>query len=144
MLSPSARRGRGIAAGVVLAAVIAGNLWGADDHFPFAPFRMYSTTSSDDGSVSVVKFEATTEDGRTVEISSDAVGLRRAEVLGRVDAFHARPALLAGLASNYEESLPHPAHVVGLRLYHGIHELSGGRPAAYREETIARWEAIGR
>jgi hypothetical protein len=130
---------RGAAAGIVLAGVVAGNLWGTDDHFPFAPFRMYSTTSPDDGSVSTVKLEVTTTGGRTTEVSTDALGLRRAEILGRADALRERPRLLGDLVAEHGSSIGGLDRVREVRLFLGIHQLGGGRPVSYREETLARW-----
>ena len=124
-----------------LALVVGGTLWGDDDHWPFGPFRMYSTTTRLDGRVIVPSFRALTEHGRTVELSTDDVGLRRAEVLGQLDRLRSRPELLRLLTVAHGRLHPGPPGLRSLSLVAGVHRLERGRPAGFHERVLATWRA---
>ncbi|MDQ3645595.1 MAG: hypothetical protein M3345_01515 [Actinomycetota bacterium] len=120
------------------AVLLVGTLWGQDDHFPFGPFRMYSTTTTDE--VVVLRFEAVASDGRELDIRSRDFGLRRAEVAGQIAAFPDDDDLLPHLVQAYENLDPNRPPLSELRLVKGIHRLEGGRPVGYREFTLATWQ----
>jgi hypothetical protein len=130
----------GTAAVVVL--LILGTFWGQDDHFPFGPFRMYSTRNSLDGRVNAARLELKFADGESAQvgISPASVGLRLAEVEGQQDRFEARPRLLGHLAETYGRLHPKAPPVVGVRLFDVIVRLRGGRPSGTPVEgTLATW-----
>ena len=124
---------------VVLGAVLAGTIWGDDDHFPFGPFRMYSTTNSLDDVVNTVKLEAEDETGATIEIRTQDLGLRPAEVNGQVGRVREDPSLLQHLMDSYERANPDRPALVGLTLKYGLWQLENGMPVSYTEEEVATW-----
>jgi hypothetical protein len=137
MLSSAGRRLRMLATTVVLVMLLAGTFWGQDDHFPFGPFRMYSIRNKLDGQIRGAVIEVVDAQGRAsaVEIRSDQVGLRRAEIEGQLDRFERDPSLLRHLAYSYEEL--HPGeHVEVLRLYQEITRLANGRAVGPVTRTL--------
>jgi hypothetical protein len=139
MLSRGARRARVTAVAVVLALVVLGSVVGDDDNWPFGPFRMYSTTTRPGGTVTLPFFEAVTEGGRKVELTTDDVGLRRAEVLGQMDRLRADPELLGDLATAHARLHPDAPRLSELRLVTGVHRLEQGRSVSLDEEVVASW-----
>ncbi len=125
---------------LVVVGLLAGTAWGDDDHFPFGPFRMYSTTNDLDGTVNVVRFSAVDATGAELAPRSQDFALRPAEVNGQVARFRAVPALLENLATAYARVHPDRPPLVRIELKHGFHHLEDGRPVAYSEETVAVWE----
>lgn len=124
---------------LVLAALLAGTAWGDDDHFPFGPFRMYSTTNELDGTVNAVRFRATDAEGEQLEPRSQDFGMRPAEINGQVARFRSDPSLLEKLAVAYERLHPDAAPLVEIELRYGLHQLEDGRPVSYSEESVATW-----
>lgn len=123
-------------AGVLALAL--GTVAGQDDHFPFGPFRMYSTTTTD--RVTVLILEGVTIDGERRVIPSSAFGLRPAEMHGQIAHFEDRlPDLLELLVQSYAIRHPDQASFESLDLAYGVHLLENGRRIAYREEPLARW-----
>ena len=140
MLSSAGRRLRMLATAVVLAMLVAGTFWGQDDHFPFGPFRMYSIRNKPDGKVRGAVMEVVGAEGRAagVEIRSDEVGLRRAEIEGQLDRFERDPSLLRHLVHAYEEL--HPSeHIAVLRLYYETTRLANGRVGPVTRTLVAEW-----
>lgn len=133
------RRIRALATVLVLAALLAGAAWGDDDHFPFGPMRMYSTTNSLDDVVNTVKLEGVEAGGAVVAVRTQDLGLRPAEVNGQVARFRRDPSLLRHLIAAYSRANPDRPRLVELRLIYGLWQLEGGEPVSYREEEIARW-----
>jgi hypothetical protein len=129
-----------LASAVLLGGLVWGTFWGQDDHFPFGPFRMYSTTDEIDGDIRSLKFEGTTATGEAMEIPSAHFGLRRAEADGQVASVRADHSFLRHFVEAYETKNPDAPSLVKLRMYHGIDILEGRRPVGYREEDIAVWE----
>ncbi len=124
-------------AGVV--ALIAGTVGGQDDHFPFGPFRMYSTTTTD--RVTVLIFEGVTSENDRKVLPSSAFGLRPAEMHGQIARFESRlETLLALLARSYATRHPDEPPLESLELAYGVHLLDEGRPVAYREQPLAEWQ----
>ena len=139
MLGTSGRRARMTATLIVLALVVLGSAVGDDDNWPFGPFRMYSTTTRPNGTVTIPFFEGVTDKGRTVELTTDDVGLRRAEVLGQMDRLRADPELLGALATAYSRLHPDGERLMSLRLVTGVHRLKHGRPVAFDEQVLVSW-----
>ena len=133
------RNVRLVATVVVVALLLLGTFKGDDDHFPFGPFRMYSTTNELNGTVNAIRFEARDEAGRVLQPRSQDFGLRPAEINGQVARIRRDPSLLGELASVYERIHPDRPPLVELELRYGLHQLSGGRPIAYSEEEVATW-----
>ncbi len=138
-LSSRARRGRGLASLFVLAAIFAGSAWGSDDHFPFGPFKMYTTARKLSGTVNVPKLEIVTADGEETYMPFDRFGLRRAEVEGQIPRIVEDPSLLAYLVEAHEHYYPDAPRLVEVRLVNFYYQLEDGRPVGEYEETLASW-----
>jgi hypothetical protein len=132
-------RARAFATALVLVLLLAGSLWGDDDHFPFGPMRMFSTTAARSGRVTTVKFEGVTPEGATVSLDAEAFGLRPAEIHGQLDRLRAHPELLRHLVTAFQRFNPAEPRLVELRLVVGLHDLRDRRAISYREDVIARW-----
>jgi hypothetical protein len=139
VLRQNRRKACALATVFVLGAVVAGSVWGQDDHFPFGPFRMYSTTTPASGSVFIPIFVGTASDGERLRITPSQVGLRRAEVLGQIRRIRRDPEFLRHYAEAYERLHPGTAPVVRLDLVYEIHHLQDGSPVAFEERTIVEW-----
>jgi hypothetical protein len=139
-LSRQGRAVRVAATAVVAALLLAGTLWGQDDHFPFGPFRMYATADSPDAPVRDTRVVGVDDHGVQVDLDERATGVRRAEIEGQLTRIAADPALLAGVADAYARRHPAAAPLVEVTVVVRWHELSGGRPTGrYRDETVATW-----
>jgi hypothetical protein len=138
-LAPGAKGLRAVAPAIVIALLLAGALWGDDDHFPFGPMRMYSTTNAPSGRVQVIRFEGVTQDGQTVDVSTGSFGMRPAEIDGQMDRFRSDPGLLRHLVTAYERISKDEARLVELRLVIGVHRLRNRRSVSYSEDVVARW-----
>jgi hypothetical protein len=139
VLTPTGRTVRAAAIAALLLGLVVGTIWGDDDHFPFGPFRMYSTTSQLDGVVRAVKLEGVDETGAVFPVRFADVGLRRSEVEGQLPLFIDDPARLGHLVEAYEEFGPEERYLMELRLLLGIHDLRDGRPVDYREQLLETW-----
>jgi hypothetical protein len=138
-LSTTGRSARAVATGAVIGALLVGGFFGDDDHFPFGPMRMYSTTNEVDGPVSSIHLEGTTETGEVVTIKINALGLRPAELDGQIPRFRADPALMGHVLETYEATNPGGYDLTSLRLVRGIHQLEDRKEVSYDEEVIAQW-----
>ncbi|MGH2730970.1 MAG: hypothetical protein ACRDJI_10245 [Actinomycetota bacterium] len=138
MLTATGRRVRALATAAALVLLVAGTAWGDDDHFPFGPFRMYSTTSKLDGEVRAVQLEGVDASGETFAIPFRDVGLRRSEVEGQLPSFISDPTRLRYLADAYDHFGPGP-HLVEVHLMLGVHDLEDGRPVLFHKELLATW-----
>lgn len=139
-MTPGTRVARLLCSAGLLGGLVWGTFWGLDDHFPFGPFRMYSTTDAVDGPIRSLQFEGTSHSGETFPIPSAHFGLRRAEVDGQVERIRRDPSFLTHFVEVYEELNPDEPSLARLRIFHGIDILEGRRPVSYREEDIAVWE----
>lgn len=138
-LTAGGRRARAAATAIVIGVLLAGGLWGDDDHFPFGPMRMYSTTNAPSGRVHVIRFEGVTETGQSVDISTGSFGMRPAEIDGQMDRFRADPGLLRHLVTAYESISEGEPRLVELRLLIGVHTLRNRKSVSYSEDVVARW-----
>lgn len=121
-------------------ALLAGTLWGQDDHFPFGPFRMYATTQRLDGRTSWYRIDAVTETGEVVFLSGASYGMRRAELEGQVPRFVEDPSLLGAIAEAHAERRPDAPGLVELRLVKRSQQMEGGRPAGEpTDRVMATW-----
>ncbi len=123
-----------------VALLLAGTAWGQDDHFPFGPFRMYSTRDDPDGTVVSTRVEAVSPDGRVLVVDERSTGLKRAEVEGQVHRFRADPGLLAALARAHERLRPDEPPYAEVRVVERRYQLRDSRPTGEQtERVVASW-----
>lgn len=139
MLGRKARLLRTGATATLVTLLVVGTLWGEDDHFPFGPMRMYSTTTAPAGTVRVVSFEVVTDEGKTFRYHPEMLGIRPAEIEGQMDRLRGDPDLLRHLATAHERISGSETRLVALRLIVGTHRLQGRKAASYDEEIVASW-----
>lgn len=142
VLTTTGRWARGLVGAAVLAALLAGTAWGNDEHFPFGPFRMYSTTTRLTGRVTSPKLDVTTATGKQLRLTTRDFGLRPAEMLGQIDRFIDDPDLLRLLADAYERSHPDADPLAEIRLVYVVNRLEGGRPVSAHTELLATWRRV--
>ncbi|WP_255363570.1 hypothetical protein [Geodermatophilus sp. DSM 45219] len=135
-LSPTGRRVRLAATGVVLALLLGGTVWGTDSDFPFGPFRMYSTRADPDRPVVSTSVVGVTADGDEVRLSGGEVGLRRAEFEGQLPRLVDQPELLGLLADSYAEGHPDAEPLVAVRVVQRRHALDDGRRTGEVTESV--------
>ncbi|MGN9915783.1 hypothetical protein [Micromonospora palomenae] len=140
-LTPRGRAVRLGATALGLALLLAGTLWGVDDHFPFGPFRMYSTSEPPNAPAPDTRVEGVDRTGAVIALGQDATGIRRAEIEGQRDRYAADPTLLRQVADAYAERHPGAPDLVEVRIvirWYGIHQ---GRPTGrWTDETTVRWQ----
>ncbi|QGN50629.1 hypothetical protein ACN26Y_08530 [Micromonospora sp. WMMD558] len=141
-LTTRGRAARFAATALGLALLVAGTSWGTDDHFPFGPFRMYSTSNPPDAPAPDTRVEGVDSTGAVVGLGQEATGIRRAEIEGQQARYVADPALLAEVADAYAERNLGAAKLVEVRIvirWYGIQE---GRPTGrWTDETVVSWRA---
>jgi hypothetical protein len=141
-LSPRGRTTRIVITVLGVALLLAGTLFGTDDHFPFGPFRMFATTNEWSEPISIARAEVVDVEGRTIVLTEGNSGVRRAEVEGQLDRFRREPAALAGLADAYRAHNPSAPKVVRVAVVIRHHEISRSGPTGhYTDETVAEWTA---
>jgi hypothetical protein len=127
---------------VALTMLLAGTLWGQDDHFPFGPFRMYSTAPGPDADAPDTRVEGVDTTGRTVVLTEANSGLRRAEIEGQQQAYVNDPSRLRQVALAYADKTPDAAPLTEVRIvihWAGIEE---SRPTGTGyEQVLVRWTA---
>lgn len=143
-LSGAGRAWRAGVAGVLAVGFLAGSLVGDDHWWPFAPFRMFSTSSSPSGAVRVFVLEVTSPSQpawREVPIDLDVVGLNRAELEGRSALVLEDPEVLATLADAHATLKPDEERWDGVRLVRRSTPLVGGVPDrdATTDTPLAVW-----
>lgn len=124
----------------MVAALIATSLWGADDFFPFAPFKMYSRAADADGWVNSTSLVLVDAAGERFAIGDNDTGFRRAELEGQLPRFREDPSLLAHVAEAYERAHPDEPEIVAAEIQIARYELrDGARTGAETLETVATW-----
>ena len=139
-MTPRSKSVRLLATALFLLGLLWGTFWGLDDHFPFGPFRMYSTTDEVDGPIRSLMFEGTDASGEAFVIPAARFGLRRAEADGQVTRVREDPEFLRYFVEAYERFNPEASPLSRLRMYYRIDVLEGRRPVDEGEEVIATWE----
>jgi hypothetical protein len=136
-------RGRRIRLAATLicgALLLGGTLFGADDDFPFGPFRMYATGPDPNGDAKDTRVEGTDLAGRTVPITERNSGIRRAEIEGQEGAYVATPSRLSEVADAYTEHSPGATPLKSVRVIVRWVGIKHARPTGtYRDEVIAEW-----
>jgi hypothetical protein len=135
-LTPAGRAARLAATAVVLVLLLAGTLWGTDDHFPFGPFKMYAGRAAPDGEVHSTRVVGMTEAGEEVRLSGGQVGLRRAEFEGQLPRLERQPELLGLLAESYAERNPDAPDLVSVRVVTRSFELRDGEQTGAYEDMV--------
>lgn len=141
-LSSTGRAIRVTVALVITALMIAGNQWGEDDHFPFGPFKMYSSSDPPDKPIPDTRVLAVNAAGERIRLSLGNTGFRRAEVEGQIPRLEANPRLLAALAEAYHRYRPDRPRIVRIEIVVRWWELDGVRTTGeYVDETKVVWTA---
>ncbi|MER6755658.1 hypothetical protein AB0J85_03470 [Micromonospora echinofusca] len=141
-LTTRGRAARLAATALGLAVLLAGTVWGTDDHFPFGPFRMYSTSNPPNSPAPDTRVEGVDSSGAVVDLGESATGIRRAEIEGQQSRYAADPARLAEVADAYAERHPDAAELVEVRIVVRWHGIRDGRPTGrWTDETVVAWRA---
>lgn len=138
MLTRRGRTVRLVAFAVVLAGLAAGTAWGDDEHYPFGPFRMYSTRNDPDGTVAVVQVQVELANGVRARLPARAFGVRPAEIDGQLIAAPDDSAVAGRLAAAYE-NLDNEPPLRTLQVIRGFHVLRDGRAVDYYEQVLGSW-----
>jgi hypothetical protein len=121
---------------VVLALVTATTLWGADDFFPFAPFKMYSSSMELDGWAGSTRVEAVNEEGERFSLLESTTGFRRAELEGQKSRFIEDPTLLEYIAQAYENTNPDKPGLVTVEIIERRYQLEDGHQTGEVTEVV--------
>lgn len=121
--------------------LLAGTLFGSDDHFPFGPFRMYAGVNGPDDDAPDPRVEAVDANGQVVVFNERNTGIRRAEYEGQEASFVDHPERLMTLATAYERLNPTAPPLVRVKLVMRWHEIEDGRViGTWRDELLAEWQ----
>jgi hypothetical protein len=124
----------------VFALLIVGTAWGDDDHFPFGPFRMYSTTHHVDEPVESTRLEAVNAEGHRFLLSGTLTGFKRAELEGQLDRIQRDPAMLESVADAYHHANPRKPELVTVEVIVRHYGLADGKPTGEHTDTVlATW-----
>jgi hypothetical protein len=139
-LTTSGRAARLLATVAAGALLLAGTFWGVDDHFPFGPFRMYSTAPGPDQDAPDTRVEGVDTSGAVVSLTERSTGIRRAEIEGQMAAYEADPTLLRKVAEAYVSRNPGAPALVEVRIVIRHEGVRDSRPTGtHTDETVARW-----
>ncbi|WP_100444948.1 hypothetical protein [Glycomyces xiaoerkulensis] len=143
-LSPAGRAVRITITLVITGLVVATTLWGADDFFPFAPFKMYSHSRDLDGWAGSTRVMAVNEAGEEFALTEAATGFRRAEVEGQMSRFRDDPEMLRHLAEAYQSTNPDKPEIVAVRIVVRRYRLENGyRTGEYTDTVEVSWTREG-
>ncbi|WP_117214588.1 hypothetical protein [Allorhizocola rhizosphaerae] len=139
-LTPVGRAVRVVVTLTGVALLFVTSTWGSDDHFPFAPFRMYAGENPPNEPAPDPRIDATTVDGRVIVLGQRQTGLRRAEIEAKQDAFAANPSLLCEVAKAYDERNPAGPRLAEVRYVLRLHEIQASRPTGrHTDKVLAAW-----
>ncbi|MFY1631887.1 hypothetical protein ACN27F_01180 [Solwaraspora sp. WMMB335] len=141
-LTAPGRLVRVLTTAVVFALLLAGTVWGTDDHFPFGPFSMYAGVNGPDDPAPDTRVEGTDATGAILVLDEHNAGVRRAEIEGREAAYVADPDQLALIADSYAELNPGAPPIVRVAVIVRLHEIrASAATGRWHEETRAVWQA---
>ncbi|THV38538.1 hypothetical protein [Glycomyces buryatensis] len=120
----------------VVALCLLTTFWGADDHFPFTPFKMYSFSQDLDGWADSTRLEYINTEGEHFGVNDQTTGFRRAELEGQLGRFREDPELLAHLAEAYENAHPDRPEIVGVEIYIRWYEIKDGYQTGAEEKVL--------
>jgi hypothetical protein len=136
-------RGRWLRVAITLAAcglLLAGTLWGDDDHFPFGPFRMYASAVDPDAPVEDTRVEATNASGQIVIITPQNTGIRRAEFEGQLGRFREEPPRLRVVVDAYQRRNPDAPRLREVRVVVRWHEVRDFEvTGVWEDQVVATW-----
>ncbi|GIH06354.1 hypothetical protein Rhe02_44210 [Rhizocola hellebori] len=137
-------RGRAVRLAATLIAgvlLLAGTLWGSDDHFPFGPFLMYAGVNPPNEPAPDPRIEGTTLDGVVIQLGEKQTGLRRAEVEGQQESFVKEPSRLQEVVDAYNRRNPQGPTLSEIRYVMREHEIKTSRPTGkWHDEILATWK----
>jgi hypothetical protein len=123
---------------IVFGLLVIGSFVGTDHDFPFGPFRMYSTSGRSTGAVRTAALKGWWHD-REIEIHSEKIGIRRAELEGQYPRFRRDPRMLAALARSFRAE---GVRLDRLQLIVVIRRVVNGRRVGRStHEVLAEWKA---
>jgi hypothetical protein len=136
-------RGRAVRVLVTLVGgllLLAGTVWGSDDHFPFGPFRMYAGVNPPNEPAPDTRVEGIDSTGVVVALTQRNTGIRRAEIEGQQERYAAEPSLLREVADAYAELNPGAPELVEVRIVIRYWGIEDSRPTGgYTDETVVTW-----
>ena len=125
---------------VAAGLLIAGSLWGEDDHFPFGPFKMYASAVDPDAPAEDTRVEGVDGTGAVVLITPENTGIRRAEFEGQLGRFREDPALLSTVADAYASRNPTAPPLQEVRIVVRWHEVRDFEVTGnWTDEVVATW-----
>ncbi|HZI97343.1 MAG TPA: hypothetical protein VFD41_07435 [Actinomycetales bacterium] len=146
-LGTGARAWRAVLLVALVAGFLGGSLVGNDHWWPFSPWRMFSTSTSPDASVTVSAIQVQVAGDPTwvnTGLNPENVGLNRAEVEGRQLEIEDDPAMLGTLAEAHARLHPADEEWTGVRLVRRSTVLEDRSPTGEtRERVVAEWTASG-
>lgn len=125
-----------MATAVVVVLLCAGTAWGEDDHFPFGPFKMYARATKTTGRISWPRIDAVDASGHERSLRGADIGLRRAELEGRLPRIRRHPALLGTLADAYRSRHPDRPRLIEIRLVRRGQRIVDSEPVGPPTETV--------
>ena len=123
---------------VLAIGYVGGSVIGDDHWWPFAPWRMFSTSTKPTGAVTVSAIEIQTASDPTwrgTGLNPANVGLNRAEVEGQQPELRANPSMLATLAESHARLNPGDEPWTGVRLVRRSTVIENREPTG---ETVTR------
>lgn len=140
VLTPSGRVVRVVVTVIAGALLLAGSVWGTDDHFPFGPFSMYAGVNPPNEPAPDTRVEGVDTTGAVVVLGERNSGIRRAEIEGQIDAYRRDPARLARVQAAYAERNPGARPLTEVRIVVRLHEIRSSRPTGkWTDETVVSW-----
>ncbi|WP_285667459.1 hypothetical protein [Actinorhabdospora filicis] len=139
-LSARGRIIRVLAAVIGMVALAVGTLYGEDDWFPLAPFRMFSTADDPNLPVKIARVDAVDATGARFTLDEDNAGVRRAEIEGQMASLMADPAKVAAIADAYAAHNPGKPQLVEVDVIIEHHWLKDGSVTGeVTDEVVATW-----
>jgi len=141
-LSATGRSLRLAVTAVALLALAYGTIWGSDRDFPFGPMVQFAFSVDPNGEIRSVFIEADTTAGTRVQVplTSEGVGIPRAEIEGQLPAIERDPSLLQAVAVAQRRRHPDQPHYRRLYLMVDITRLENRRPAGHAVNQLAVWD----